>query len=86
MDLIITLIVGGVIGWLASLIMGADARMGVLANILVGIVGSVLGHWLAGALGVSVAGPARWLVSLLGAVLLIGIVRALGLMSSRRAV
>jgi uncharacterized membrane protein YeaQ/YmgE (transglycosylase-associated protein family) len=86
MDLIVTLIVGGVIGWLASLIMGSDRQMGVLANILVGIVGSMLGHWLAGMLGVGVAGPARWVVSLLGAVLLIGIVRALGLMGRHRTV
>jgi uncharacterized membrane protein YeaQ/YmgE (transglycosylase-associated protein family) len=86
MDLIITLIVGGVIGWVASLIMGSDKSMGVLANILVGIVGSVLGHWAAGMLGVSVGGPARWLVSLVGAVLLIAIVRALGLMRPRRAI
>jgi uncharacterized membrane protein YeaQ/YmgE (transglycosylase-associated protein family) len=84
MDLIITLIVGGIIGWLASLIMGSDGQMGVLANVVVGIIGSFLGHWLAGALGVSVGGPARWLVSLLGAALLIGIVRALGLMGRRR--
>ena len=86
MDLIVTLIVGGVIGWLASLIMGSDRQMGVLANILVGIVGSVLGHWLAGVLGVAVAGPGRWIVSLVGAILLIGIVRALGLMRPHRAV
>lgn len=86
MDLIVTLVVGGVIGWLASLIMGSDGQMGILANILVGIVGSVLGHWAAGALGVSVAGPARWVVALLGAALLIGIVRALGLMRPPRAV
>jgi uncharacterized membrane protein YeaQ/YmgE (transglycosylase-associated protein family) len=83
MDLIVTLIVGGIIGWLASLIMGSDGQMGILANILVGIVGSVLGHWLAGALGIAVAGPARWLVALVGAILLIGIVRALGLMRRR---
>ena len=63
MDLIVTLIVGGLIGWLASLIMKTDAQMGILANILVGIVGSFLGHWLAGAMGLAVTGPARWLVT-----------------------
>jgi uncharacterized membrane protein YeaQ/YmgE (transglycosylase-associated protein family) len=83
MDLIVTLIVGGLIGWLASLIMKTDAQMGILANILVGIVGSFLGHWLAGAMGLAVSGPARWLVSLLGAILLIMIVRALGIFRPR---
>jgi uncharacterized membrane protein YeaQ/YmgE (transglycosylase-associated protein family) len=83
MDLIITLIVGGVIGWIASLIMKTDAQMGILANILVGIVGSFLGHWLAGALGLAVGGPARWLVALVGAILLIAVVRALGLFRPR---
>ena len=64
MDLIVTLVVGGVIGWLASLIMGSDEQMGILANILVGVVGSVLGLWLAGLVGVSAAGgPARWIAS-----------------------
>jgi uncharacterized membrane protein YeaQ/YmgE (transglycosylase-associated protein family) len=87
LDLIVTLVVGGIIGWLAGLIMGTDHQMGVLANILIGVVGSVLGLWLAGVLGLSVAGgPARWLVSLVGAIILIGIVRALGFMRPRRMV
>jgi len=83
MDLIVTLIVGGLIGWLASLIMKTDAQMGILANILVGIIGSFLGHWLAGTMGLAVTGPARWLVSLLGAIVLIVIVQALGLFRPR---
>ena len=84
MDLIITLIIGGVIGWIASLVMKSDAQMGLIANVLIGIVGSFVGHWLAGAMGVAVAGPAGYLVSVLGAMLLIGIVRALGLFGGRR--
>lgn len=84
MDLLVTLIVGGVIGWLASLLMGADSRMGIPANIVVGIIGSLLGFYLAGTLGVSVAtGLGRWVVAILGAALLIGIVRALGLFRPR---
>ena len=87
MDLVITLVVGGIIGWIASLIMGTDHQMGLLSNVLVGVVGSVLGLWLAGLLGVSIGGgPARWLVSLVGAIILIGIVRALGLFSARRVI
>ena len=84
MDLLITLIIGGVIGWLASLVMKTDMQMGLIANVLIGIVGSFLGHFLARALGTAPDGPAGFLVSLLGAILLIGIVRALGLFGGRR--
>ena len=48
MGLIIALIVGGVIGWLASIIMRTDAQQGILLNIVVGIVGSLLGSFLLG--------------------------------------
>ena len=83
MDLLVMLLTGGLIGWLAGLLMRTDGRMGLLANILVGVVGSILGSWLAGVLGIAVAGsPARWLVGLLGAMLLLGLVRAVGGMSS----
>jgi uncharacterized membrane protein YeaQ/YmgE (transglycosylase-associated protein family) len=84
MNLIVTLIVGGVIGWLASIVMKTNAQMGILANILVGVVGSVLGMWLARVLGIAATGgPVSWLISLLGAMLLIGIARALGLFRPR---
>ena len=46
MGILIWLIVGGVIGWLASLIMRRDAQQGILLNIVVGIVGSFLGGYL----------------------------------------
>ena len=77
MDLIITLIDGGIIGWLASIIMKTNAQMGLLANVIVGIVGSLLGYWLAGALGIATAGPLRWVIGILGAAALIGILKAL---------
>jgi uncharacterized membrane protein YeaQ/YmgE (transglycosylase-associated protein family) len=77
MDLIVTLIVGGIIGWLASIIMKTNAQMGLLANIIIGIVGSLLGYWIAGALGIAASGPVRWVIGVLGAVLLIGILKAL---------
>ena len=77
MDLIITLIVGGIIGWLASIIMKTNAQMGLLANVIVGIAGSLLGYWLAGILGIAAAGPLRWVIGVLGAVALIGILKAL---------
>lgn len=80
MELLIALIIGGVIGWLASLMMGADAQMGLIANVVVGIVGSVLGHAAAGAMGLAAQGPAMgYVVSVLGAVALIALLRGLGI-------
>lgn len=46
MGIISYLICGGLCGWIASKIMGADAQMGILANIIVGIVGSFIGGFL----------------------------------------
>ena len=48
MDWIIAILVGALIGWLASVVMKTDARQGALANIVIGIVGSALGRWLFG--------------------------------------
>ncbi len=46
MNIIIWLIVGGIIGWLASVIMKRDAQQGIILNVVVGIVGSFLGGFL----------------------------------------
>jgi uncharacterized membrane protein YeaQ/YmgE (transglycosylase-associated protein family) len=79
MSFIVAIVIGGIIGWLASKVMKTDAQMGVLANIVVGVVGSVLGHWLAGALGIAAFGSiGSFIISLIGAVVLIAILRALG--------
>jgi uncharacterized membrane protein YeaQ/YmgE (transglycosylase-associated protein family) len=81
MGLIVAIVIGGIIGWVASLIMKVDSQMGILGNIIVGIVGSGLGHFLAGAIGLEAYGtPARLAVGVAGAVLLIVILRALGIM------
>lgn len=75
----ITLIIGGVIGWLASIVMKANGQMGILAKVIVGIVGSYLGVALANALGVHTnTAPAAWIGAALGAALLIWLLRALG--------
>jgi uncharacterized membrane protein YeaQ/YmgE (transglycosylase-associated protein family) len=80
MGLIVTLIIGGVIGWLASLLMKTGAQMGLIANIVVGIVGAVLGFWLAGALGiVAVGSVGAWIVSIFGAVVLLAILKAMNI-------
>jgi len=78
-NLLVTVIIGGIIGWLASIVMKTNAQMGILANIIVGIVGSFLGVAVANALGVRAhTGAAAWIVAILGAALLIAILRALG--------
>ena len=80
MDWIISLIIGGIVGWLASIVMKTNAQMGCLANVLIGILGSLLGFWLAGMIGIAPAGGfARFLVSIAGAVLLIFILRKAGM-------
>ena len=80
MGLIITIIIGGIIGWVASLIMKVESQMGIIANIIVGIVGSGLGHFLAGLVGLEAYGPvASVAVGVGGAVLLIVILQALGI-------
>jgi uncharacterized membrane protein YeaQ/YmgE (transglycosylase-associated protein family) len=72
-----TLLTGGLGGWLASLLMSANRQMSLLGFVLVGVVGSVFGGWLAGILGIAVRGsPGQWMVSLAGAVLLVWLVRA----------
>lgn len=80
MDIIITIIIGGIVGWIASLIMKTNAQMGIIANILVGIVGSFLGFWLAGLLGIATGGGiVRWLVAVVGAIVLIFILKLLNI-------
>jgi uncharacterized membrane protein YeaQ/YmgE (transglycosylase-associated protein family) len=80
MGWIITLIIGGLVGWLASIVMKTNAQMGMIANVLVGIVGSAMGFWAAGALGIApTGGILRFVVAIAGAVALIFILRALGI-------
>jgi len=80
MGWLITLIIGGIVGWLASIVMKTSAQMGLIANVLVGIVGSFLGFWAAGALGIApTGGILRFIVALVGALALIFILRALGI-------
>jgi uncharacterized membrane protein YeaQ/YmgE (transglycosylase-associated protein family) len=46
MNFIIWIVIGGVLGWLASLVMKTDAQQGMFLNVVVGIVGALLGGWL----------------------------------------
>lgn len=73
--IIVWLVIGGVVGWLASLVMRTDAQQGVLLNIVVGIVGAFIGGLIfsGGSInqGLSVY---SFVVSLLGAIILLAIV------------
>jgi uncharacterized membrane protein YeaQ/YmgE (transglycosylase-associated protein family) len=76
---IITLVIGGIVGWIASILMKSNAQMGLIANILVGIVGSLLGFWVAGLLGLTATGPiVGFAIAVVGAVLLIALLRMIG--------
>ena len=80
MNFIIWLVVGGIIGWLASMVMKTDAQQGVILNVVVGIVGAFLGGWLlapmfgTGTINQNDFSLAGLGVSLLGAVILLAIV------------
>ncbi|WP_439486454.1 GlsB/YeaQ/YmgE family stress response membrane protein [Blastomonas fulva] len=80
MGLILALIMGGIMGWLASKVMNRDAQMGIFWNVIVGCVGSVLGHFLlAGLLGGrglrnGAFDPLTLLTAFIGAVILLAIV------------
>jgi uncharacterized membrane protein YeaQ/YmgE (transglycosylase-associated protein family) len=87
MGIILWLVIGGVVGWLASIVMRRDASQGIFLNIVVGIIGAMLGGWL---LGPVIGAPSinsgelsapSLLVSFLGAVILLAIVN---LISRRR--
>jgi uncharacterized membrane protein YeaQ/YmgE (transglycosylase-associated protein family) len=79
MGILIWLIVGGVVGWLASIIMRTDAQQGILLNVIVGIIGALLaGFIISPMIGVGTINEgvtlASFLVSLVGAVILLAIV------------
>jgi uncharacterized membrane protein YeaQ/YmgE (transglycosylase-associated protein family) len=76
MGIIIWLIVGGICGWLASMIMRTDAQQGIILNIIVGIVGAAIAGFLLGGGADMNHGITfqSFLYSLLGAVVLLAIV------------
>ena len=80
MGLILALIMGGIMGWLASKVMNRDAQMGIFWNVVVGCVGSILGRFLfggligGGSLRADAFDPLTLLTSFIGAVVLLAIV------------
>jgi uncharacterized membrane protein YeaQ/YmgE (transglycosylase-associated protein family) len=83
MNIIIWLVVGGLIGWVASIIMRREAQQGIVLDVVVGVIGAVLGGWfLSPIFGVSTINQNNFsarslLVSLLGAIILLAVVNLL---------
>lgn len=80
MGFISWIVIGGLIGWIASKIMNTDAQQGIVLNVVVGIVGAVIGGWLitpligVGTINQDAFSVPAMLVSLLGAAILLAIV------------
>lgn len=83
MNFIIWIVIGGIIGWLASLVMKTDAQQGTLLNVVVGIIGALLGGWLlaplfgTGTINQNDFSISSLIVSFLGAIILLAIVNLL---------
>ena len=83
MNFIIWIVIGGLIGWAASLVMNTDAQQGVVLTIVVGIVGALVGGWLlvplfgTGIINQNDFSLASLAVSLLGAIILLAVVNLL---------
>lgn len=78
MNIIIWLVIGGLVGWVASLVMGNDGRQGIVLNVVVGIVGAALGGWLFGGASTINQGNVSLnglVVSLVGAVILVAVLK-----------
>lgn len=81
MGILIWLVVGGVVGWIASLIMKTDGSQGIVLNVVVGILGALIaGYFISPLVGVASINQnalniGSILVSLVGAIILIGIVK-----------
>ena len=81
MSLLITILIGAVIGWLASIVMKTNAQMGSIANIVVGVVGAWIGSFVAGLVGFTATTPlASIVVAIVGACILIAILKAVGVL------
>nr|WP_206038165.1 GlsB/YeaQ/YmgE family stress response membrane protein [Rhodococcus sp. HNM0569] len=72
------IVIGGLAGWIGSKLMGTDKQMGILANVVVGVVGGLLGGWVLSLFDVDVEGGGLWFsffTCLLGAVILLFVVK-----------
>ncbi|MEO7031322.1 MAG: GlsB/YeaQ/YmgE family stress response membrane protein [Herbaspirillum sp.] len=83
MNFIIWIVIGGVIGWLASLVMRTDAQQGMILNVVVGIVGALVSGWViapflgTGTINQNDFSMGALIASFIGAVILLAIVNLL---------
>jgi uncharacterized membrane protein YeaQ/YmgE (transglycosylase-associated protein family) len=83
MNVLVWLVIGGFVGWVASMLMNTNGQQGIIMNVIVGIVGAVLGGWLlSGYFGSSTINQGNFslnglVVSLLGAIILLAVVKVL---------
>jgi len=81
LNFIIWIVLGGIVGWLASIVMKTDAQQGIFLNVVVGIIGALLGGWLlspllgSGTINQNDFSLSGLFVSFLGAIVLLAIVR-----------
>jgi uncharacterized membrane protein YeaQ/YmgE (transglycosylase-associated protein family) len=77
MNVIGWVVLGGIAGWLASIVMKRNSQMGLVANVIVGVVGAAIGGWLVtqfGGAGVTGFNLSSLLVAVLGAVVLLAVI------------
>ena len=80
MNFILWILVGGLIGWVASIVMRTDAQQGIFLNVIVGVVGALIAGWIISppvgipTINQDVFSLSALLVSLLGAIVLLGVV------------
>ena len=78
MGIILWIVFGALVGWISSLIMKTDSQQGAILNVVIGVIGAVIGGWLMnsfGESGVTGFNLYSFLVALLGAVVLIAVMR-----------
>ncbi len=78
MGILLWIIFGGLVGWIASIIMGTDSQQGIILNIVVGIIGAFLGGWLFsifGSVGVTGFNIYSFAIATIGSVVLIALVK-----------
>ena len=79
MDILLWIIFGGIVGWIATMIVGSDMQEGMLGNIIVGIVGAVIGGFIMNAFnqpGITGFNWYSFIVSILGSIILLWVYRA----------
>lgn len=85
MNILLWIIFGGLAGWLATAIVGSDAGIGVIGNIIIGIVGAFIGGWIADQTGIKEGQPGAdrptnfwsFLWAVVGAIILLLIINLL---------